>query len=184
MGTNFTGLHGGRTAGTRGAIGTERLAFSPESGSHPPVLNTTQTGTGIDDRVLAASTRLPMTPDQYNARAWEIDLAKQRVTHVSGFSARVCELPLTETELRDLNAQGLVAVGTVRADNGVRWAVLAASEAIARVERWADGESLHGTARDRAITAIARDAARAWLELSMPPPTVDEPLRPMSRAAR
>lgn len=125
-----------------------------------------------------------MSSDQFNAHAWEIDLVAHRVTHVSGFSARVCELPLTETELRELNAQGLVAVGTVRADNGVRWAVLAANEAIACAERWVDHQSLHGTARDRAITAVARDAARAWLHLSMPPPTVDETLRPMSRAAR
>jgi hypothetical protein len=122
--------------------------------------------------------------DQFNAHAWEIDLAKHRVTHVSGFSARVCELPLTETELRELNAQGLVAVGTVRADNGVRWAVLAAGEDIAMVERWVDGQSLHGTARDRAITNVARDAAKAWLHLSMPPPTIDESLHPLARAAR
>jgi hypothetical protein len=116
---------------------------------------------------------------------WQVDLATHRVRHISGFSARVCEMPLTEAELRGLNADGLVAIGTVRADNGARWAVLATSEDITLVERWAERDS-RGTGRNRALNTAARDAARVWLRAYLPPPTVDErtSLRPSSAALR
>jgi hypothetical protein len=122
---------------------------------------------------------MPASND-FDPRLWEVDLASHRVTHASGFTARVCAIPMGEAELRELNAEGLVAISTLRSDNGAKWAVLANSESIDAAERWAASQSATPT-RERGVSVIARHAGQAWLRLHMPPPTVDDtpPLRPL-----
>jgi hypothetical protein len=110
--------------------------------------------------------------DDFDSRFWEVDVASFRVSHVGGFSARICSLPMTEPDLRELNTSGLIAIGTTRGDNGSKWAVLANAEAIAAGERWWSSRWTMERA-DRAVTVLAKHAGLAWLRAVMPPPTVE-----------
>lgn len=115
---------------------------------------------------------LPAVKDDFDSRFWEVDVASFRVSHICGFSARICSMPMTEPDLRELNASGLVAIGTTRGDDGSKWAVLANTAAVAAGERW---WSSRGTMErgDRAVTVLAKHAGLAWLRAVMPPPTVE-----------
>lgn len=127
-----------------------------------------------------------MSPlDEFDHRLWEIDIPSRRVTHVSGFSARVCGMPMSEAELRALNAEGLVAIGTMRGDSGTRWAVLATSADIAAGEAWTARQ--RSTAmKEKGVSMLGRHAALAWMRSQLPPPTMDEaaPLRPLHSGFR
>lgn len=123
--------------------------------------------------------------DEFDHRLWEVDLTLRRVTHVSGFSARVCSMPMSEAELRALNADGLVAIGTMRGDGGARWAVLATSAAIEAGEGWAARQ--RSTAfNEKGVSILGRHAALAWMRSQLPPPTIEEaaPLRPLHSSFR
>ena len=110
--------------------------------------------------------------DDFDPRFWEVDLAAFRVSHIGGFSARLCSLPMTEPDLRELHASGLVAIGTTRDTNGGRWAVLAGSAAIEAGERWCSSRRSPESA-DHAVTLMAKHAGLAWLRALTPPPTLD-----------
>lgn len=119
-------------------------------------------------------------PDEFDHRLWEVELPSRRVTHVSGFSARVCSMPMSEAELRALNADGLVAIGTMRGDGGTRWAVLATSAAIETGEGWT-ARQRSSALKEKGVSMLGRHAALAWMRSQMPPPTIEEaaPLRPL-----
>jgi hypothetical protein len=80
--------------------------------------------------------RLLAVEDDFDSRFWQVDVASFRVSHACGFSARNCSMPMTEPDLRELSASGLVAIGTTRDDDGSKWAVLANEGAVAASERW------------------------------------------------
>jgi hypothetical protein len=120
---------------------------------------------------------LPAVKDDFDSRFWEVDVTSFRVSHVCGFSARMCSMPMTEPDLRDLNASGLIAIGTTRDDTGGRWAVLAGADAIAAGERWWSSRGWSERA-DRAVNLLARHAGLAWLLALNPPPPLDESREP------
>jgi hypothetical protein len=126
----------------------------------------------IWSRIVANPTALPDVKHDFDPRFWEVDLASLRVSHICGFSARVCSMPMTAAELRELNDSGLVAIGTARGDNGAKWAILANAEAIAAGERWWSSHQ-SANANTQAVSLLARHAGQAWQRATMPPSTVD-----------
>jgi hypothetical protein len=94
-------------------------------------------------------------------RFWSIDLAAGVASHVSGFSARVKPMPMTDADMRALHAAGLVAIATVRADDGTKWAVLADDEAVTTASVWI-AKGPNATSPDLAIARLAREAGEAW----------------------
>ena len=104
-----------------------------------------------------------MNMSSNSVRFWSIDRHAGLASHVSGFVARIRQLPMSDGDLRALNADGLVAVATVRADEGSKWAVLADHAAVTSAATWLAQRDDHRSL-DLQVARLAREAGEAWLQ--------------------